>query len=82
MKCTRWALLKRPDRLSEEQRATLALVRRHNARLWRGYEIKEMVRAVCAGAPGEAAAWLDGAIRRAARSRLNPFRSLAATLRQ
>jgi len=81
IKYTRWALLKRPDRLSDEQRATLQLVRRHNARLWRGYEIKEMVRAVYER-PAEATAWLDGAIRRAAHSRLKPFRSLAATLRQ
>ncbi len=81
VKYTRWALLKRPERLSDEQRATLALVRRHNLRLWRGYEIKEMVRAVY-GRPGDAASWLDGAIRRAARSRLQPFKKLAATLRQ
>ena len=30
----------------------------------------------------EATAWLDGAIRRALRSRLDPFRKLAKTLRQ
>ncbi len=81
VKYTQWALLKRPERLSDEQRATLALVHRHNRRLWRGYEIKEMVRAVYER-PAEAAAWLDGAIRRAARSRLNPFQVLARTLRQ
>lgn len=56
-------------------------MRRHNARLWRGYEIKEMVRAVYER-PAEAWSWLEGAIRRAARSRLKPFRSLAKTLRQ
>ena len=82
VKYTRWALLKRPERLSPQQRETLALIRRHNARLWRGYEIKELVRAIYASPPDEAAVWLDGAIRRAARSRLTPFRSLAATLRQ
>jgi transposase len=81
VKYTRWALLKHPDRLNADQRATLALVRRHNARLWRGYEIKEMVRAVY-GRPDEAATWLDGAIRRAARSRLRAFQALARTLRQ
>ncbi len=81
VKYTRWALLKHPDRLNEEQRGTLALVRRHNARLWRGYEIKEMVRAVYER-PGDAVAWLDVAIRRAARSRLRPFQVLARTLRQ
>ena len=82
VKYTRWALLKRPESLSDEQRATLTLVRRHNARLWRGYEIKEMVRAVYSSGPGEAARWLDGAIRRAARSRLRAFQVLARTLRQ
>jgi transposase len=82
IKHTRWALLKRPERLSDKQRTTLALVRRHNDRLWRGYEIKEMVRAVYSSAPGQAASWLDGAIRRAARSRLRAFQVLARTLRQ
>lgn len=82
VKYTRWALLKHPNRLNEAQRTTLQLVRRHNARLWRGYEIKEMVRAVYASPPEDAASWLDGAIRRAARSRLRPFKVLAQTLRQ
>lgn len=82
IKYTRWALLKRPDRLSAEQRATLALVRRHNARLWRAYEIKEMVRAIYGEPLAGAAAWLDGAIRRSLRSRLAPFKKLGLTLRQ
>lgn len=83
IKHTRWALLKRPERLSEEQQATLILVRRHNDRLWRGYEIKELVRAIYGeGTVAEAAKWLDDAIRRARRSRLDPFKKLGATLRQ
>ncbi len=83
IKHTRWALLKRPERLSEEQQAALTLVRRHNDRLWRGYEIKEMVRAIYGeGTVAEATKWLDDAIRRARRSRLGPFKKLGATLRQ
>lgn len=83
LKHTRWALLKRPERLSAEQKETLSLVRRHNDRLWRGYEIKELVRAVYGeGTVAEATNWLDDAIRRARRSRLDPFKKLGATLRQ
>lgn len=83
IKHTRWALLKRPERLSERQQETLALVRRHNDRLWRGYEIKELVRAIYGeGTIDEATTWLEDAIRRARRSRLGPFKKLGATLRQ
>lgn len=83
IKHTRWALLKRPERLSEKQRETLTLVRRHNDRLWRGYQIKELVRAIYGeGTVAEAATWLDDAIRRARRSRLDPFKKLGATLRR
>lgn len=83
IKHTRWALLKRPERLSDKQRAALTLVRRHNHRLWRGYEIKELVRAIYGeGDPEAAAQWLEDAIRRARRSRLGPFKKLGATLRQ
>jgi len=83
VKYTRWALLKHPARLSIDQRHTLRLVRRHNARLWRGYEIKEMVRAIYgARTPVEAEIWLRAAIGAARRSRLRPFGTLANTLRQ
>lgn len=78
VKHTRWALLKHPARLSATQRGLLEAVRRGNARLWRAYELKEMVRAIYAGAGvADAGAWLDGFIRRARRSRLRHFAKIA-----
>lgn len=83
IKYTRWALLKRPGGLNARQRETLVLVRRHNHRLWRGYEIKETVRAIYgASTVIEASIWLRAAINAARRSRLRPFRTLAETLHQ
>ncbi len=81
-KYTRWALLKRPERLSAEQRTTVEAVRRGNARLWRPYEIKEMVRAIYGEPLAQATKWLDDAIRRSRRSRLAPFKKLGLTLRR
>ncbi len=78
VKHTRWALLKHPARLSASQQAVLGAIRRGNARLWRAYELKEMVRAIYAGAGvADAQAWLDGFIHRARRSRLRQFAKLA-----
>lgn len=82
IKYTRWALLKRPERLSAEQRTTLEAVRRGNARLWRAYEIKELVRAIYGEPLAQATKWLDAAIRRSRRSRLAPFKKLGLTLRR
>lgn len=76
-------MLKRPGGLNAGQRETLVLVRRHNHRLWRGYEIKETVRAIYGARTAiEASIWLRAAINAAGRSRLRPFRTLAETLRQ
>jgi len=53
LKQTRWAVLKRPERLSEQQTETLAILERENERLYRAYLLKEQLRAIYAAAtPG------------------------------
>ena len=46
IKNTRWALLKNPDRLSTDQRTTLAGIQATNGPLYRAYLLKEQLRAV------------------------------------
>ncbi len=82
IKGTRWALLKRPPDLSEGQRGTLALLQRLNSPLYRGYLLKEQLRALYAPeSRSQAERLLDAWLRAAARSKLAPFVKLARTLR-
>jgi transposase len=83
IKSTRWALLKDPAALTETQQGTLALLAKLNSPLYRGYLLKEQLRAIYAPAsrphaPALLDAWLDAA----ARSKLKPFVHLARTLRE
>ncbi len=82
LKQTRWAVLKRPERLSERQAETLATLERENARLYRAYLLKEQLRGIYAAAPSEAASLLDAWTDCADRSELPPFLTLARTLRK
>lgn len=82
LKQTRWAVLKRPERLSDPQTQTLAFLQHENARLYRAYLLKEQLRAIYAATPGDAEQLLDAWIRWAGRSNLRPFVTLARTLRQ
>jgi transposase len=82
LKQTRWAVLKRPERLSERQTETLAFLQQKNARLYRAYLLKEQLRAIYAATPDDAERLLDAWIRWAGRSQLRPFQTLARTLRQ
>jgi transposase len=82
LKQTRWAVLKRPERLSEQQAQTLAILERENARLYRAYLLKEQLRGIYAAAPSDAASLLDTWTDAAADSELPPFRTLARTLRK
>jgi transposase len=82
VKGTRWALLKDPATLTEHQQGTLAFLAKVNSPLYRGYLLKEQLRAIYAAesrphAPRLLAAWLKAA----ARSKLKPFVKLAKTLR-
>jgi transposase len=83
-KGARWALLKRPDNLTDQQADTLRALRSAGGEVWRGYTLKEALRAIFA--PGlthhDVALLLDRFISRARRSRLEPFVKLAATIQK
>ena len=59
LKGARWALRKRPERLSERQQAKLATIEQVNRRLYRAYLLKEELRLVFHSSPNEAVAPLD-----------------------
>ena len=48
-KGARWALLKRPENLTDDQSATLRKLRRRGGDVWRAYSLKESFRAIFAG---------------------------------
>ena len=83
-KGARWALLKRPENLTDEQSATLRKLRRRGGEVWRAYSLKEAFRAIFAGDldPDDVAGLLDRWISRASRSRLAPFVKTAKTIRR
>jgi transposase len=82
-KHARWALLKRPEDLSERQADQLAALRRAGGKVWRAYRLKEALRALFAGdlSPTEAAALLDRWCAWAQRCRIAGFVLLARTIR-
>ncbi len=82
-KGARWALLKNPTDLNDDQAATLRRLRRRGGDLWRAYTLKEALRAVFAGdlEETEVAYLLDRFCSRASRSGLKPFLTLAQTIR-
>jgi transposase len=82
-KHTRWALLKDPAHLSDEQLSVLHELRRNNSVLYRSWQLKEALRDLYrlrnpADAPGHLEWWL----RWASRSRIPAFVKLAKTVRQ
>ena len=83
-KGARWALLKNPQDLNDEQQATLRRLRRRGGELWRGYRLKESLRAIFAGDLDidDVAQLLDRWISQAQRSRLAPFVKAAKTVRK
>lgn len=82
LKGTRWALHKNPWNLSRLERDKLAGLQRANRRIFRAYLLKEALAAILDRRQvGVAAAKLREWIGWAARSRLAPFRRVAATVR-
>lgn len=83
-KGARWALLKNPTNLTDEQAATLRKVKRRGGLVWRAYTLKEAFRAIFAGdlTIEQVAELLDRWISRASRSRLAPFVKAAKTIRR
>jgi transposase len=83
VKGTRWALLKDPAALTEAQQGALAFLAKLNSPLYRGYLLKEQLRALYKPeSRAHAPALLDAWLKAAARSKLKPFVKLARTLRE
>jgi transposase len=83
-KGARWALLKRPEALTDEQSATLRKLRRRGGDLWRAYSLKEAFRAIFDGDldPDQAGQLIDRWLSKASRSRLDPMITAARTVRK
>jgi transposase len=82
LKGSRWALLKAPEKLRDDERLRLSEVARLNARVYRAYLLKEELRALYTCSAPAAATHLDAWLRWAGRSQLAPFKKVAATLRK
>ena len=82
-KGARWALLKNPGDLTEEQAETLAGLRKSGGALWRAYQLKETLPAVFAGDLESRVVMelLDRWCSRAQRSRIPEFVKCARTIR-
>jgi transposase len=81
LKGSRWALLKAPERLCPEEQMHLCQVAALNRRVYRGYLLKEELRALYQCGPVAAESHLASWLSWASRSKLQPFVKLARTLR-
>ncbi len=82
-KHTRWALLKDPMNLSDEQLAVLHELRRNNSVLYRSWQLKESLRDLYRlRNPADAPEHLEWWLRWASRSRIPAFVKLAKTVRK
>jgi transposase len=83
-KGARWALLKNPGNLTDDQAATLRKLKRRGGDVWRAYTLKEAFRAIFAGDldTDAVAELIDRWISRASRSRLPAFVKTAKTIRK
>jgi transposase len=81
LKGARWALWKRPERLTDRQQAKLSQIAKVNERLYRAYLLKEQLRLVFHEPDAEAAvALLEGWLAWARRCRIASFIKLAKTI--
>ncbi len=82
LKHSRWCFLKRPENLTDNQRTKLADVLQYDLRSVRAYLLKESLQAFWNYTHVLAAGWfLDKWCTRALRSRLEPIKKVARTLR-
>ncbi len=83
-KGARWALLKRPENLTDDQSATLRQLRARGGDVWRAYSLKEAFRAIFAGDldTDDTTTLLDRWCSKATRSRLPSFVKVAKTIRK
>jgi transposase len=83
-KDARWSLLKKPEKLNDQQNRTLRRLKAAGGEVWRAYTLKEALRAIFA--PGltlqDVTILIDRFISKALRSRLGPFVRLARTIRK
>lgn len=83
LKKTRWCFLKRPENLTPTQRTKLKDVLRYNLRSVRAYLLKESLDGLWAYQSPNWAGWfLDKWCGRTMRSRLDPMKKIAKTLRR
>ncbi len=80
LKGARWALWKRPERLTERQQAKLATIEHINRRLYRAYLLKEELRLVFHTSPDKAVPLLEAWLVWARRCRIASFVKLAKTI--
>ena len=83
-KGARWALLKRPENLTDEQSVTLRRLRNRGGAVWRAYALKEAFRAIFSGDLGadDVEVLLDRWCSKASRSQLEPFVKVGKTIRR
>jgi transposase len=83
-KHARWALLKRPEHLTDTQAAQLAAIKRAGGAVWRAHQLVQALRAIFDPdlTPTEAEALLDRFLAWASRSRLPSFVKLGRTVRK
>jgi transposase len=83
-KDARWSLLKKPEKLTDKQAATLARLKAAGGEVWRAYTLKEAVRGIFE--PGlsleDVTVLIDRLLSRLARCRLAPFVKLGKTIRK
>ena len=83
-KDARWALLKAPEDLTDQQAATLRRIKAAGGEVWRAYTLKEAARAIFE--PGlsieDVTILIDRLLSRLPRSRLEPFVRLGKTIRK
>jgi len=82
LKGSRWALLKAPENLRDEERVRLSAVAGLNVRVYRAYLLKEELRMLYRCGPRAAEKHLGSWLSWASRSNLGPFVKLGRTLRQ
>ena len=82
LKGSRWALLKSPENLSDEEHVRLSAVTQLNSRVYRAYLLKEELRALYACGTDAAVTHLKAWLAWASRSKLTPFVKLARTIRK
>jgi transposase len=82
LKHSRWCLLKRPENRTDQQTVKLQELIKHNMRSVRAHLMREDFQRFWEyGSPGWAGKFLDEWCRRAMRSRLEPMKKVAASLR-